>query len=71
MAIAEHAWAEQHRLEWDNITILDRASKITTLSIKKELHISLAGQYTVTLLNRDQGTAVADCWKPLLRRNYD
>ena len=66
-AIAEHAWKEQHHPLWDNISILDQSKNVTSLRIKEALHISLAGQHT--LLNRDQGVNIADCWRPLLLRS--
>ena len=65
-AIAEHAWEKQHCPQWDNITILDHARNHTNLLVKEALHIALAGQRS--LLNRDQGTAITDCWRPLLKR---
>ena len=64
-AIAEHAWTKQHHPEWDNVSILDQARNNGLLLLKEALHISLAGQHT--LLNRDQGTAISDCWRLLLR----
>ena len=33
--------------------------------VKEALHISLAGQHT--LLNKEQGAAISDCWRPLFR----
>ena len=63
-AIAEHAWTKHHP-EWDSISILDQPRNNRLLLVKEALHISLAGQHM--LLNRDQGTAISDCWRPLLR----
>ena len=65
-AIAEHAWEEQHLPQWENIEILDHAPNDNTLLIKEALHITLAGKHS--LINRDQGTTIANCWRPLLKR---
>ena len=65
-AIAEHTWTKKHSPDWDNISIIDQARNNTTLLVKEALHISLARQHT--LLNRDQGTAISNCWRLLLRR---
>ena len=66
-AIAEHAWAKQHHPSWDEIKILDQASNNNTIIhvTKEAFHILHARQQKP--LNKDQGTANADCWKPLLR----
>ena len=65
-AIAEHAWAEQHRPAWDEITILEQARREDLLRIKEAFCIAVADKEKS--LNRDRGTATADCWRPLLRR---
>ena len=66
-AIAEHACNEHHHPDWDNTSILDQAKHNSTLLVKEAMHISLAEANT--LLNRDQGTTIADCWKPILKRH--
>ena len=65
-AVAEHAWAEQHRPAWDEIAILEQARREDHLRIKEAFCIAVADKEKS--LNRDRGTATADCWRPLLRR---
>ena len=65
-AIAQHAWEEQHQPQWNNIVILDHARNDNILLIKEAIHITSAGQHS--LLNRDQGTAIANCWRPFFKR---
>ena len=38
-AIAEHAWTDHHPILWDDISVLDRASRWRELLIKEALHI--------------------------------
>ena len=59
-AIAEHTWEEQHQRIWNSIKVIDHARNASTLLIKEALHI----------INRNQGIAVADCWRPLFRRHF-
>ena len=40
-AIAEHAWQNQHSIEWDGTWIMDRASGRIELVLKEALHIGL------------------------------
>ena len=63
-AIAEHAWNHHHQVEWEEIKVLDEAANNTTLLIKEALHIRLTD--TETLINRDKGVAISDCWTAIL-----
>jgi predicted GIY-YIG superfamily endonuclease len=63
-AMAEHVWSHQHQPQWDETSILDQDNK-HILRIKEALHIMLANPQT--LINRDQGTAISDCWTPVLQ----
>ena len=63
-AVAGHAWTEHHRPAWDETSIIEQAKKNDMLRNKEALCIMMADQQK--LLNRDQGTAIADCWGPLL-----
>ena len=40
-AIAKHAWGQQHRILWEETSVLDQAKNNTTLLIKEALHIRL------------------------------
>ena len=64
LAIAEHAWNHHHQVEWDEIKALDEAANNTTLLIKEALHIRLTD--AETLINRDEGVAISDCWTAIL-----
>ena len=63
---AEHAWMEDHCPTWDDTVVLEQARNDNTLRIKEALCIMTVEQQH--LLNRDQGTAISDCWKLLLCR---
>jgi len=63
-AIAEHAWAEHHHLLWEDISILEQADRDDVLRIKAFCISTAEHQKS---LNRDQETAISDCWKPLLQ----
>ena len=63
-AIAEHVWIHHHQVEWDEIKVLDEAANTTILLIKEALHIRLTD--TETLINRDEGVAISDCWIAIL-----
>ena len=62
-AIAEHAWGQQHRILWEETSVLDQAKNNTTLLIKEALHIRLT---KLELINRDEGIAILECWQPVL-----
>ena len=51
-------------MAWDEIKVLDEPANNTTLLIKEALHIHLTDKET--LLNRDEGVAISDCWSPIL-----
>ena len=63
---AADSWTKHHRPIWDEPAILDQTRNNTTLLSKEAFYIKLTEQEK--LLNRDQGTTIADCWRPLLRR---
>ena len=58
-AIAEHAWTEHHRPDWDHTSILGQAESVDTLRIKEVLHIMMEEKQQ--LLNKDRGIAITDC----------
>ena len=59
-AIADHAWSEQHAIEWDNTTVIDRSSNRMNLMLKEALHIQLSPKQQQ--MNRDSGTDIPGCW---------
>ena len=38
-AVMEHAWCNDHRIEWDTVEIVDTASKKMELLVKQAIHI--------------------------------
>ena len=58
--IADHAWSEQHAIEWDNTTVIDRSSNRMNLMLKEALHIQLGPKQQQ--MNRDSGTDIPGCW---------
>ena len=58
------ARAEQHHPPWEEISILQQAYRDDVLKIKEALCIATAEHQKS--LNRDQRTAISNCWKPLL-----
>ena len=63
-AIAEHAWNHHNQVEWDEFKVLDEAANDAALLIKEALYIRLTD--TETLINRDEGVAISDCWAAIL-----
>jgi len=67
-AVAEHAWTNQHQPLWGSARVLDIAANKTILLIKEAMHIHMAKSSSSSLMNRDRGIPIADCWKPILNR---
>ena len=44
LAVADHAWTNQHNLKWENMTIIDGSRNKHILQIKEALHIQLTGR---------------------------
>ncbi len=40
-AIAEHAWEQHHPIKWEEVRVVDKASKNRELKIKEALHIQM------------------------------
>ncbi len=40
-AIAKHAWQQHHPIKWEEVRVVDRASKNHELKIKEALHIQM------------------------------
>ena len=50
-ALSEHAWTEQHRVDWSNVQILARQSDCTSRTVMESVLI----RTTKDTLNRDSG----------------
>ncbi len=47
--IAEHAWQQHHPIKWEEVRVVDRASKNCELKIKEALHIKMTPDTTTSL----------------------
>ena len=65
-AIAEHAWAEDHPINWSGTKILQHASHTMELVMKEALCIQSTP--ADSLFNRDSGYELPDCWFALNRK---
>ena len=57
-AIAEHAWQQHHPIKWEEVRVVDRASKNCELKIKEALHIQMTPD---NKFNRDIGLELPEC----------
>ena len=65
-AIAEHAWSEDHPIDWSNTRILQHASHTMELVMKEALCIQSTPKDS--RFNRDSGYELPDCWIALNRK---
>ena len=66
-AVAEHVWTNQHQPLLGNARVLDIVANKTILLTKEAMHIHMA-KSSFSLMNRDHGIPIADCWKLILNR---
>ncbi len=64
-AIAEHAWQQHHPIKWEEVRVVDRASKNRELKIKEAPHIHMTPDNNK--FNRDIGLELPGCWLSMLR----
>ena len=60
-AVAEHVWNEDHRIEWNNTTVIHSAAGLLSRRVKESLHIV---KEKVTM-NKDEGLKLSAVWKGL------
>ena len=60
-AVAEHVWNEDHRLEWNNTTVIDSAAGTLSRLVKESLHIVKEK----TTMKKDEGLKLSAVWKSL------
>ncbi len=63
-AIAEHAWQQHYPITWEEVKVVDRASKNCELNMKEALHIQMTPDNNK--LNRDIGLELPGCWLSML-----
>ncbi len=68
-AIAEHAYWQQHHhpIKWEEVRVVDRASKNRELKIKEALHIQMTPD---NKFNRNIGLELPGCWLSMLCANH-
>ena len=59
-AIAEHAWDQDHPINWNEARVLDRATRATELIQKEALCIRTTPE--CNHLNQDEGYELPGCW---------
>jgi len=64
-AIAEHAWTEQHQVDWDDVKILDNTEREDLLLLREAAYIKLTDQEQ--RINRDEGVELPAVWTSTLR----
>jgi len=64
-AVAECAWCNDHRIDWDTVEIVDTASKKMELLVKEVIHFQRTPKEL--LLNRDNGWQIPESWNVTLR----
>ena len=64
-AVADHAWSEHHRIDWNQVRVIDCVNKRIELLIKEALHIAMIPDGAC--LNRDKGLELPDCWLSTIR----
>ena len=60
-AVAEHVWNEDHRIEWNNTTVIDSAAGTLSQRVKESLYIVKEK----TTMNKDDGLKLSTVWKGL------
>ncbi len=61
-AIADHAWQQHHPSKWEEVRVVDRASKNRELKIKEALHLQMTPDNN--RFNEDIGLELPGCWLP-------
>ena len=62
-ALAEHAWMNHHPIQWEEVSVIDRARTAKELLVKEAIHIRL----NHPSLNRDGGLELPRCWMAALK----
>ena len=60
-SLHEHVWNEDHRIEWNNTTVIDSAAGTLSRRVKELLHIVKEK----TTMNKDEGLKLSAVWKSL------
>ncbi len=60
-------WQQHHPIKWEEVRVVDRASKNRELKIKEALHIQMTPG---NKFNRDIGLELPGCWQSMLHANH-
>lgn len=60
--IAQHAWEEEHRIEWEHTTILDREDNHTKRKLKEAAHMAITPNVIST-----PSLEIKNIWLPIVR----
>ena len=60
-AVAEHALAWEHNINWKSAKVLDTAAGLVQRRVKESLHIQIMAK-TRPLLNKDKGLKIQQVW---------
>ena len=61
-------WQLHHLIKWEEVRVVDRASKNRELKIKEALHIQMTPDSNK--FNRDIGLELPGCWLSMLHANH-
>ena len=65
-AIAEHQWDQQHQVKWEDIRVLDRATRPVHLKVKEALHFQKTPANNSP--NKDWGYELPGCWIATIKK---
>ncbi len=68
LAIAEHAWQQHPPIKWEEVRVVDGATKNCELKIEEALRIQIAPD---NKSNRDIGLEFPGCWLYMLCLHYN
>ncbi len=67
VSVIADAWQQHHPIKWEEVRVVDRASKNHELKIKEALHIQMTPDNNTF---RDIGLELPGCWMSMLRANH-
>ena len=60
LAVALHTWTNNHCIDWESSSVIDREDRLFQRRVKEALHIR-----RVNNLNKDQGLTISSIWNGL------
>ena len=59
-AVALHTWTNNHCIDWDSSSVIDREDRLFQGRVKEALHIRRMNNF-----NKDQGLTISSIWNGL------